>query len=94
MFYLESLREILFLLGGKGGLGKQSWIQKIRENLCHFLGFGEGFMVCWGYFSGFLGLCSIILRYFKLFLRYFTLFYIILRYITLIFDSMTSYLTL
>ena len=41
-------------------LGKQSLSQTIREELCFFLGFGEGFRACWAYFGGFLGLLPLL----------------------------------
>ena len=67
-------------------IGKQSWIQKIREQLSPFLRFWGRFWVFWAYFCRFLGLFSAILRYIMLF-------YAILHYFTLIFDSMISYLS-
>ena len=77
--------ELWLADGGKvvkarlASLGKQSWIQKIREELCIFWGFVEGSGYCesilvdfWGYFPQFYAI-----------LRYTTLVYAILHYFTL-----------
>jgi hypothetical protein len=74
-------------------LGKQSWNQQFRKQLCLFLGFGEGFRVFWGYFNGFLVLFSAILRYAYAISQYFTICSDIFLYFTLNVDSMICYLT-
>ena len=70
------------------------------KNFFLCLGFEEGVRIFWGYFCKFLGLFSAILRCFPLCFRYLILFheiflpyYAILHYFTLVFDSMTNYLT-